>query len=97
MHFSLVLFVVSDKGIHILELMGENLAVDVDPESLKKQSLNISKTPVSLERSTLSSSDSANSSSSTHSLRTLSLLIRAGEVDWSDSCIAKLARVFTAL
>ena len=39
MHFSLVLCVVSDKGMRNLEFTGENL--DVDPESLEKQSLNV--------------------------------------------------------
>ena len=50
-NFSLVLFVVSDKGMRNLEFMGENLGVD--PESLEKQSLNVSKTSLSLERSAI--------------------------------------------
>ena len=83
MHFSLVLFVVSGKGMRNLEFMGENL--DVDPESLEKQSLNVSKTSLSLERSAISSSDSVNSSS-TLSITALRLapLAREGEGDRSE-------------
>ena len=75
--FSLVLFVVSDIGMRNLEFTGEN---SVDPERLEKQSLNVSKTSLSLERSAISSSDSVNSSS-THSVTALRLALLAREGD----------------